>query len=116
MLREKRAQRRLLCAHLVTVEWENSVGRPRKSAALLEDISGSGAALQLQTRIEEGVEIRISAGDTRMAGIVRRCTYVWNAYCLGVEFLCKSWDPQVFEPEHLTDPETICAPKRQFEL
>ena len=48
---ERRAEARFLCADLVRVEWCDRLGRTRRSSAVLEDISPSGACLQFEKSV-----------------------------------------------------------------
>ena len=107
-MKERRSEPRLLCADLVEIDWKDDTGRKRRFMANLEDISLSGACLQLESSIplESNVRIRYSGGD--LVGIVRYCVYREIGYFLGVEFMegCK-WNERAFKPQHLFDPRRL---------
>lgn len=107
-MKERRSEPRLLCADLVEIEWKDSNARKRRVVANLEDISLSGACLQVDASIpmQASVRIRYSGGD--LVGIVRYCVYREIGYYLGVEFTegCK-WNERAFKPQHLFDPRRL---------
>ena len=107
-MKERRNETRLLCADLVEVEWRDKNGRKRRSVANLEDISQSGACLQLDLAIplQCPVRIRYERGD--LAGVVRYCVYREIGYFLGVEFDAgQKWNERAFRPLHLFDPRRL---------
>jgi hypothetical protein len=53
-MQERRSEVRMLCADMVDVSWKDSSGKTRRATALLEDISHSGACLQLETAVPLG--------------------------------------------------------------
>jgi hypothetical protein len=50
----------MLCADLVDVQWRDQIGRTRRGVANLEDISLSGACLQVDRPVPLGTAFRIS--------------------------------------------------------
>lgn len=95
----------LLCADIVHVEWSDSRGVSRRSAAILEEIQPSGAMLLLDT-------------DTppRKAGSIKLspCGYRGKARCwtespsgLHVEIAFDKgvrWNPADYQPTHAYNP------------
>jgi hypothetical protein len=56
---ERRAERRIMCADMVDVQWKDDTGRKNTSTALLEDISPSGACVQLDMPVPLGTIVEI---------------------------------------------------------
>ena len=109
-MKERRTETRLLCADLIEVEWKDKNGRKRRAVANLEDISQSGACLQLDLAIplQSQVRIRYERGD--LAGVVRYCVYREIGYFLGVEFEPgQKWNERAFKPLHLFDPRRLVS-------
>jgi hypothetical protein len=107
-MKERRLEQRLLCADLVEVEWKDPAGRTRRTVANLEDISASGACLQVETEIplDTPVVIRYPQGD--LSGEIRYCVYREIGYYLGVRFdQGLRWDESSFRPLHLFDPNRL---------
>lgn len=103
-MEERRAEARMLCADIVNVSWRVGRVRGRSETALLEDISCSGACLQLELAVPVGAAITWSAGGHEFSGVVRYCAYREIGYFVGVEFEAASkWSPDAFEPDHLLD-------------
>ena len=105
---ERRNEARLLCADLVPVEWTDKRGRARRATANLEDISNSGACLQLDHAIPVKTPVRISYSKGVLEGTVRYCVYREIGYYLGVEFQQGvKWTKRQFKPMHLFDPRRL---------
>jgi hypothetical protein len=102
MIEERRSDVRLMCADMVEVRWKTVVGQTRRATALLEDISRSGACLQLESPLPLGVELHLSCPRCELVGTVRYCVYREIGYFVGVEFdsACP-WSPKDFRPQHL---------------
>ena len=101
---ERRSEARLLCADMMEVRWKGPAGQPRRAMALLEDISGSGACLQLEGPVPLGAELLMDCHQRRLAGVVRYCVYREIGYFVGVEFEATSlWSPKDFRPQHMLD-------------
>lgn len=98
----------MLCADLVDVEWRDDHGRLKRTVANLEDISHSGACLQLDIAIPLQTHVRITYPEGELTGTVRYCVYREIGYFLGVEFEpgCK-WSQRSFKPMHLFDPRHL---------
>lgn len=112
-MQERRSEIRLLCADLVEVHWKDASGKNHKTSALLEDISVSGACLQMETPVPVGAKVCWSGPPARGAkahrskefvGLVRYCEYQEIGYYLGVEFESTSkWSRRKYRPRHLLD-------------
>ena len=105
---DRRIQPRLLCADLVDIEWKEKTGRIRRCVANLEDISLSGACVQLDRPIPLGCPMRISYPKGELVGTVRYCVFREIGFFLGVEFEdgCR-WSQRQFRPQHLLDPRKL---------
>ncbi len=98
----------MMCADMVEVRWRDRAGVERGATAILEDISASGACLQLETPIPLGVEVQWDAPKQRFQGYVRYCVYREIGYFAGVEFDASfRWSKDDFQPDHLLDPQTL---------
>jgi hypothetical protein len=98
----------MLCADMVDVQWRDKSGKTRKTIANLEDISLSGACLQLDAAIPLQTPVRISYPKGELVGKVRYCVYREIGYFLGIEFEEGSqWSQNQFRPRHLLDPRRL---------
>ena len=94
-----------MCADLVKIRV--GAGGVRKTIANLEDISPSGASLQLETAVRRGASIEIQCSKCRLRGKVRYCR-IETGYSVGVQFDHPgSWARNRFEPKHLLDPSML---------
>jgi hypothetical protein len=109
-MRERRIEPRMLCADLVEIQWRDQTGRRRRAMANLEDISLSGACLQVERPIPLGSAVRLSYPSGELAGAVKYCIFREIGYFLGVEFEPGTrWSPRSFRPQHLLDPRRMVA-------
>ena len=100
----------MLCADLVEVCWTDRAGKKLRAMALLEDISPSGACLQVESSMPLGSEIVWGSPGQRFEGRVRYCTYREIGYFVGVEFDSRSrWSKKVYRPQHLLDLKKLVA-------
>jgi len=89
---------------MVNVTWKDAVGKRRRTTGLLEDISSSGACLQLEVAVPVGAEIRWLCPNQEFTGHVRYCTYQEIGYFVGVEFEAHSkWSRNTYKPQHFLD-------------
>ena len=103
-MKERRTENRMLCADMVEVCWKDQAGRKKTTAGLLEDISPSGACLQMEAPVGIGTAIRWRSADREFKGNVRYCVYREIGYFVGVEFGADSrWSKKAFRPQHLLD-------------
>jgi hypothetical protein len=104
----RRIEPRLLCADIVDVEWKDQNGRIRRGVANLEDISLSGACLQVERPVPLGTTFRIAYPSGTLMGKVRYCVFREIGYFLGVEFdPGHRWSQRQFRPQHLLDPRRL---------
>jgi hypothetical protein len=112
MAEERRAEARMLCADMMEVRWKDRSGKQHKAMALLEDISSSGACLQLETAVPLGSEIGWEAPGQFFSGYVRYCVYREIGYFAGVEFgKSTKWSSKAYRPRHLLDLEKLVVRK-----
>ena len=104
----RRYEPRLLCADMVDLCWKDKGGRLKKSLANLEDISLSGACLQLDVPVPLKTPVTIFHPKGELAGRVKYCVFREIGYFLGVEFDEDSkWSQRHFKPQHLLDPRRL---------
>ena len=98
----------MMCADMLEVVWRDEGGKRRRTMALLEDISPSGACVQLETPLPAGVAVEWSAQGEDFQGIVRYCNYREIGYFAGVEFSpATRWSKTGYQPQHLFDPRRL---------
>jgi hypothetical protein len=108
MMSDRRIEPRMLCADLVDVVWKDPSGRTRRGVANLEDISLSGACLQVDRPVPLGTPLRISYPNGELTAVVRYCVFRDIGYFLGVEFEEGSrWSQRHYRPQHLLDPRRL---------
>ena len=107
-MRERRTEVRMLCADMVDVSWKELSGGIREVTGLLEDISASGACLQMETPVPLGARIQWRTPKREFSGTVRYCVYREIGYFVGVEFhpACR-WSKQAYKPQHLLDLQKL---------
>ena len=103
-MRDRRSEIRMLCADMVEVGWIDNEGKRGQALALLEDISPSGACLQLEMAIPMAAQVSWESPKQMFNGSVRYCVYREIGYFVGVQFdeSCK-WSKKTFRPQHLLD-------------
>ncbi len=98
----------MLCSDLIDITWKDISGKNRHSVANLEDISLSGACLQVDRPFPLNTAVRMNHTGGELSGIVRYCVYREIGYFLGVEFDPGSrWSLREFRPQHLLDPRRL---------
>src|SRR2546430_17619726 len=85
MLRE-RSEARMLCADLVDIRWTDKTGRGHKVTALLEEISASGACVQLNGPLPNNTLARICHARGQLQRCVKDCVYRDIGYSVGLQF------------------------------
>jgi hypothetical protein len=107
-MQERRENPRMLCADLVKIEWRDRNGAAQSVVANLEDISISGACLQLDDDIPPQTIVKIHHENGDFTGKVRYCIFKDIGYFLGVEFDASTkWDSRRFKPLHMLDPRRL---------
>ena len=105
---ERRWEHRLLCADLVQVEWRDPAGHTRRTTAILEDISRTGACLQTDVPMPVEELVHVRHGRKTLEGKVSYCAYHDIGYFAGVTFTAKQhWSQRLFRPKHLVDPAKL---------
>jgi hypothetical protein len=108
VMMERRTEPRMLCADLVDVRWRDAGKRMRRAVANLEDISLSGACIQLDEQVPLGTKVTITFPKGAFSGLVRYCQFREIGYFVGVQFEDGSkWSSRVFKPLHLLDPRSL---------
>lgn len=104
----RRVETRMLCADLVEIQWRDQTGRSRRAVANLEDISLSGACLQVERPVSLGSPIRMTYPNGELSGRVKYCVFREIGYFLGVEFdPGNRWSQRSFRPQHMLDPRRL---------
>lgn len=94
----------MLCADMVKVSWKDPLGKRRRTVGLLEDISATGACLQLENSVPLGAEIGWACPKQEFTGRVRYCVYREIGYFIGVQFGDDTrWSRRTYKPQHLLD-------------
>ncbi|MBM3810791.1 MAG: PilZ domain-containing protein [Acidimicrobiia bacterium] len=107
---ERRSEPRLLCADLVEVVWKDKSGKSRRAVANLEDISSSGACLQLDVAIPLHTNVKVNYTAGELTGSVRYCVYREIGYFVGIQFgKGMKWSQKEFRPLHLFDPRRLAS-------
>lgn len=107
-MQERRNEARMMCADMVEVGWRDAAGKRRRTMALLEDISASGACLQLETPLPPDVMVEWTSQDHEFHGRVRYCVYREIGYFAGIEFSPFSkWSKTAYHPQHMFDPRRL---------
>ncbi len=100
----------MMCADLVEVRWKDKSGRSKKAVANLEDISLSGACLQVDIPIPRDTMVRITYPKGEFEGKIRYCIYREIGYFVGVQFVAGTkWSRRRFQPRHLLDLGRLAA-------
>ena len=98
----------MLCADLVAVAWMDASGKRRRGSGNLEDISTSGACIQMDWPVPPGTLMRISHPKCKFEATVKYCLFRDTGYFLGLEFKPDSkWSKHEFRPQHLLDPRKL---------
>jgi hypothetical protein len=101
---DRRVEPRLMCADMVAVQWKDAAGVETHCTALLEDISVSGACLQLDSPMPLGTIVAIEYHEGRLEGTVCYCYFRELGYWTGVQFAPQvKWSRMEFRPKHLFD-------------
>lgn len=109
---ERRATVRMMCSELVLVQWEDPPGNGCTATGILEDISGTGACVQLEVPVSEGARLSIRPPGVSLRGTVRYCVFREAGYFVGLRFDddCKLAVSE-YRPQHLIDPLALGDPE-----
>ena len=98
----------MLCADLVDVRWKDKTGRSRRTLANLEDISLSGACVQVDKQIPLNTPVSITYPRGALSGVVRYCHFREIGYYIGIQFEPGTrWSQRSYKPRHLLDPRRL---------
>ncbi|HEX3875379.1 MAG TPA: PilZ domain-containing protein [Bryobacteraceae bacterium] len=107
-MQERRNEGRMMCADMIELFWRDPSGKRHRTMALLEDISPSGACLQLERPITPGATLCWTSQQQRLEGTVRYCVYREIGYFAGVEFEPgMKWSETLYHPQHMFDPSRL---------
>ncbi len=107
-MQDRRLETRILCADLVDLRWKDPSKKTRRLVANLEDISQTGACLQVEKPIPLGTEVRMTYPKGELLGTIRYCVFREIGYFLGLEFDPKTrWTQQQYRPQHMLDPRRL---------
>lgn len=107
---ERRIENRFACADLVRVDWLEGEDHFHTTEAVLEDISRTGACVQLDNKIQLGATIIITLAQARFSGHVCYCVYRDYGWFIGIRFSeDTTWSSRKAAPAHLTDLRIIAA-------
>jgi hypothetical protein len=105
---DRRIEMRMLCADLVDLQWKDKSGRTRRAIANLEDISVSGACLQVERPIPLGTMVKVTYPKGELVCRIKYCVFREIGYFLGVEFEDgQRWTEREFKPQHMLDPRKL---------
>jgi hypothetical protein len=98
--REK--EERELCADLVKVQWKLESGASHSEWAILEDISPSGACLEIEEPIPPDTIVTLHFTNDRCQARIKYCKSANINYLLGVQFeQGYRWSRRKYKPDHL---------------
>jgi hypothetical protein len=98
----ERREDRELCADLVHVQWKNAGGLEHGEWAILEDISASGACLEIEEPIQPDTVVSLQFASDKFEARVKYCNPENSKYLLGVHFeQGYRWSRRRFKPQHL---------------
>jgi len=101
-----------MCADMVDVHWKDESGAEQQASALLDDISISGACLNLDSPLPLGTDVVIRYRKGRFKGSVCYCFFREIGYYVGVHFRPASkWSPHEYRPRHLLDLKRLLLRK-----
>jgi hypothetical protein len=105
-MKDRRLERRMLCADLVEVCWLDRSEQPHVAIANIEDISTQGASVVLESALSVGSMVLIRCLRGEFAGTVSYCRQEPDfGYVAGIEFCGGSrWNLRKYRPRHLLDP------------
>jgi hypothetical protein len=111
--KEERTNERSLCADLIKILWTDESGGKQKEMAALEDISRSGACVQLERPIPINTPISLVYPHGRYCGRIRYCIFQHTGYFLGVQFdPGYEWSKEQFMPSHLLEFSSVALGRK----
>jgi hypothetical protein len=105
---DKRKEPRMMCSQLVGVKWKDTGAHRQECLAVLEDISTSGACVQMERPLEIDTSVKVAYGGGHLSGKVRYCIFRSIGYFIGIEFDPGiRWSHAQFRPSHLVDVKEL---------
>jgi len=102
VMRPGRHEDRELCADLVKVQWKPQSGPAHSEWAILEDISSSGACLEVEEAIPRDTIVDLQFTSDHCQARVKYCKLDRLNYVLGVQFVQGyRWSRRKYRPQHL---------------
>jgi hypothetical protein len=106
-MKDRRHDKRLFCADLVEVRWQQG-GREQRRIANLEDISPCGVCLLLESDLPLQTPVVVRCGVDDFDGFVRHSSGSAAGFLIGVQFAEDTrWSMDHYRPEHLLDPQEL---------
>jgi hypothetical protein len=110
---KRREEQRDLCADLIRISWVGDSFEKVQQWSTLEDISSSGACLQVDQPIPPGTMISLEFPSEHCSASIQYCRYQNTGYFIGVKFEeGYRWSRKKFRPEHLIQFRLRPAVKR----
>jgi len=105
------AENRHFCSNLVTVMLAGGEGNGHTLDGNLEEISSSGACLNVEEPIATGIGLRVVCGDREFPGRVVECRHdAVTGYHVSVSFDDGvEWSPEIYRPAHMVRAEALLA-------
>lgn len=111
---ERRVDTRYWCSDLVHVSVKDGARWKSAGVGVLEDISSSGACIQMETPVKKGLAIRFRHPEWKAEGTVLYCHYREIGYFVGMRFNeGAEWSPEKFQPKHMVDPNEVVTARLQ---
>jgi PilZ domain len=105
-MNDRRAEPRLMCSELIKVRLAGVRRAPL--IANLEDVSASGACLQLEEPLPVGAALILLLRRRRFSATVKYCVHTEIGYLAGVQFdPGQKWSREDLTPRHLLDPAAL---------
>jgi len=97
-----RREDRQLCADLVKVQWVEESGNAHCDWAILEDISRSGACIEMDGPILPDTDVYLEFPNDSCRARVAHCKFDGVKYLVGIEFeQGYRWSRRKYKPRHL---------------
>ncbi len=110
---DRRSEQRLWCSDLVNIWAKDETRWKKRGVGVLEDISPSGACIQLEEPVTKGARLRLKHPEWKVEGEVRYCIFRDEGYFVGILLdETSKWSRGVFQPKHLIDPSKV-RPKKK---
>jgi len=103
-----------MCSQRVVLRLGERAGSAQSREAILEDISATGACVQLVEPVPVGGPGELVVSKKRLRGTIRYCEFREIGYFVGIEFEPGAkWSHDDFVPEHLLDPRDLMGDRRK---